>query len=58
MNEDRDTHDRDDGPTTEGGHEGALGGKRDVWARAAERALRDIARIAEREQSKPKTVVP
>jgi hypothetical protein len=44
MNEDRDTRDRDDGSTPEGTTEGGLPVVWDVWARAAEQALRDMDR--------------
>jgi hypothetical protein len=45
MNEDRDTRDQGGGPSgTERATDAPSGVADDVWARAAEQALRDIAR--------------
>ena len=62
MNEDRDTRDRNGGSgVTEEGTEGSVGAT-DVWARAAEQALRDMARAekqaAGRERTSVKTNIP
>ena len=62
MNEDRDTRDRDGGSTSEGMTEEGLPAAWDVWARAAEQALRDMARAqrhaAAREKGTARTVIP
>ena len=53
MNEDRDMRDRSGGPTgTERGTDGESSAADDVWARAAEQALRDMAR-AQRQTTGP-----
>jgi hypothetical protein len=53
MNEDRDTRDQGGGPTnTERGTETGSSVADDVWARAAEQALRDMAR-AQRQTAGP-----
>jgi hypothetical protein len=63
MNEDRDTCDQDGGSTTtvQRTEEGA-GVAGDVWARAAEQALQDMARAQRRtaghEKSTGKTSIP
>ena len=62
MNEDRDTRDQNGGSdVTEEGTE-ASGGASDVWARAAEQALRDLARAekhaAARQKTTAKTNIP
>jgi hypothetical protein len=44
MNEDRDMRDPDAGATTERSATPGEGGTGDLWARAAEQALRDMAR--------------
>jgi hypothetical protein len=60
MNEDRDTRDQDGGPIpTEGEADGGPSVAGDVWARAAEQALRDTARAQRaREKSRAKTGIP
>ena len=60
MNEDRDTRDRDGGQ--EQRTEAGLADAWDIWARAAEQALQDMARAqryaAAREKSTARTVIP
>jgi hypothetical protein len=59
MNEDRDIRDADSGSTTERDATAGEDAAGDVWARAAEQALRDMARAqrhaAAREQSRTKS---
>ena len=60
MNEDRDTRDQEGGPiATERGTEAGPNVAGDVWARAAEQALRDMARAQRAsERTTAKTGVP
>jgi hypothetical protein len=61
MDEDRDTRDRDGGSTSERIAGEGLLAARGVWARAAEQALRDMARAqrhaAAREEGTARTVI-
>jgi hypothetical protein len=58
MNDDRDTRDQDGSPiATERGTEAGPGVAGDVWARAAEQALRDMARAQRHTGASEKSTV-
>jgi hypothetical protein len=62
MNEDRDTRDQDGGSAADQSTEAGSGTAGDVWARAAQQALRDMARAethaAGRQKRTAKVVIP